>query len=215
MRPLRVFGLFPRLTHFGLGCLITAGSFAAYWYSYPAIVTLGLGDPAVASWPEWLKLIREAIAYLPWIAMAGAVLARLLLGRRVRLFSFAGGLATPFIASMLLFYLGPIVADHWHRQPFDAAAWRATGTETSREWKRYPTRLTMADDLVASGILKNKTRSEIAALLGPPTETSGFRGVDMVYYLGPERGLIAIDSEWLLITLGSDGKAEKVVIGFD
>lgn len=37
-------------------------------------------------------------------------------------------------------------------------------------------------------------------ILGPDTENAYFKEIDnMVYYLGPERGLISIDSEWLVI----------------
>jgi hypothetical protein len=40
------------------------------------------------------------------------------------------------------------------------------------------------------------------ALLGEPPKTEYFKEFDLVYYLGPERGFMGIDSEWLVLKLG-------------
>lgn len=71
-------------------------------------------------------------------------------------------------------------------------------------------RLTMADDLIRSGMLQDKTMAEIVTLIGPPTDTSYFATWDMVYYLGPERGVFRIDSEWLVLKFGPDGRATEI-----
>jgi hypothetical protein len=73
----------------------------------------------------------------------------------------------------------------------------------------------MADRLVASEVLLGKTRAELVAMLGKPTETGYFGEADMVYWLGPERGFFSIDSEWLTITLGPGGKATEVRMARD
>lgn len=39
----------------------------------------------------------------------------------------------------------------------------------------------------------------MVALLGNGPPTKYFRGSDMVYWLGPERGSMGIDAEWLVI----------------
>jgi hypothetical protein len=73
----------------------------------------------------------------------------------------------------------------------------------------------MADGLVRSGVLLGKTRGEIESMLGPAPKTDYFRDFDLVYWLGPERGFIGIDSEWLVIRLDGVGKASEVLIATD
>lgn len=89
------------------------------------------------------------------------------------------------------------------------AAWRAAIKDSSPQW---PVHLTMADDLIESGMLRGKTRTEIVALLGPPTDTSYIATWDMVYYLGPERGMIRIDSEWPVLKVGPDGHVQEIAL---
>lgn len=49
-------------------------------------------------------------------------------------------------------------------------------------------------------MLPNKDQLDIIHLLGYP-DTSYFKEADLVYRLGMERGIMSIDSEWLLIYL--------------
>jgi hypothetical protein len=71
----------------------------------------------------------------------------------------------------------------------------------------------MVDDLIASGRLDGLTRAEVVALLGEPLPRGSFPAgamyTDMHYYLGPERGLFPIDSEWLFIDLDAEGVVES------
>lgn len=71
--------------------------------------------------------------------------------------------------------------------------------------KDYP-RLTMVDDLLSRKNLRNMTKSEVIELLGEPPPTDYFEEYDLVYRLGPERGFMSIDSEWLVIRFGKDNK---------
>lgn len=78
------------------------------------------------------------------------------------------------------------------------------------QWKdeasvRAGARLPMADHLIANGTLLGKTKEEVLQLLGTPPETGYFSDWDLVYWLGPERGFMSIDSEWLVLRFGSDG----------
>lgn len=58
----------------------------------------------------------------------------------------------------------------------------------------------MVDDLLETYELKGMTKEEIILLLGEATDTEYFKTENnMVYYLGPERGWIRIDSEWLVL----------------
>lgn len=74
----------------------------------------------------------------------------------------------------------------------------------SQRWKQVErsddhTRLRMVEHLIKSGRLDGAARSDVISLLGPPDDTDYFSEWDSVYWLGPERGLIGIDSEWLVI----------------
>lgn len=82
---------------------------------------------------------------------------------------------------------------------FEAAAWRNADLSTGD-------RARMAPDLVASGRIDGLDRAGVIALLGAPTPTDKFAGSDMIYVLGPERGLMAIDHQWLLIELDRSGR---------
>jgi hypothetical protein len=59
--------------------------------------------------------------------------------------------------------------------------------------------------------LVGKDQHEIDDLLGPPTDTSKFRSYDRVYWLGAERGLLGMDSEWLVLRF-RDGEVAEVRI---
>lgn len=70
-------------------------------------------------------------------------------------------------------------------------------------------RLSMADRLIARGTLQGKPRAEVVELLGEPPENTSFSDWDLVYWLGSERGFISIDSEWLVIRFGPDGRVAE------
>jgi hypothetical protein len=63
-----------------------------------------------------------------------------------------------------------------------------------------------------AAILRGKTRGDIESMLRPAPETSNFRDFDLVYWLGPERGFMSIDCEWLVIRLDATGRAREVRI---
>lgn len=72
---------------------------------------------------------------------------------------------------------------------------------TAEKWlNHHSSRTYMVEDLLKKYNLKEMTKDEVTTLLGKPTDTGYFQKENnMVYYLGPERGLISIDSEWLVI----------------
>ncbi len=76
------------------------------------------------------------------------------------------------------------------------------GSFTTERWLNDPdNRTAIVDDLLANYPLIGMTEQEILDLLGKHDNSSGYFNEDdrYVYCLGIERGLIAIDSEWLLI----------------
>lgn len=108
----------------------------------------------------------------------------------------AGGvvLALPYLL------LGGAVAyeaggEYLSRTSFDSATWQDSVLVFSRE----PIRIRMVDDLLERHQLTGMGRAEVVAILGEPDRTPYFREWDMIYWLGPERGLLGIDSEWLVL----------------
>ena len=67
----------------------------------------------------------------------------------------------------------------------------------------------LVDDLLRLENLRGRTRAEIVALLGEPSKTAHFRDYDLVYWLGPERSLMSIDSEWLVFRLDGAGRVSE------
>lgn len=74
-------------------------------------------------------------------------------------------------------------------------------TFSTERWKKYPeNRVDMVDNLLENHDLVGMNKEEVILLLGQPTETVYFKTENnIVYYLGPERGFIRIDSEWLVL----------------
>jgi outer membrane protein assembly factor BamE (lipoprotein component of BamABCDE complex) len=118
--------------------------------------------------------------------------------RTLALLALAGAMlvGTAFVAKRTL-YAGI---------PFDSAAWR---DELSI---RDGAREKMADRLVGRQTLRGKTRGEVISLLGEPPATDYFSDWDLVYLLGPERGFISIDSEWLVVRFGQNGRVTEYQI---
>lgn len=78
----------------------------------------------------------------------------------------------------------------------------------SREkWLQDPeNRTRIVDDLLANHELVGMTEEEILALLGDHDNEAGyFQQQDrFIYWLGPERGLMSIDSEWLILDFAGE-----------
>ena len=90
--------------------------------------------------------------------------------------------------------LGLLALREWHR--------------FSREkWLQDPeNRTRIVDDLLANHELVGMTEEEILALLGDHDNEAGyFQQQDrFIYWLGPERGLMSIDSEWLILDFAGE-----------
>ncbi len=113
------------------------------------------------------------------------------------------GIASTVIATCLALagwvFFGENVREYLARQPFDPVAWQqALHNQTD------PVRIRMVDDLLRRHQFRGMTRVEVVALIGEPDDTPYFKDWDMVYWLGPERGFMGIDSEWLVFRLDDD-----------
>ena len=108
--------------------------------------------------------------------------------------------------------LAPRQENYAHRAKFESAGWSSESRDQTSLW---PTRLRMVDDLIASKRLDGLQRSEVTALLGPADETEYFKNWDLVYWLGPERGWIRVDSEWLVLRFNGSGRVAEYRVARD
>ena len=96
---------------------------------------------------------------------------------------------TIFLAFLLAIIVGYLTYRHQH-------------TFYSDRWLNEPSERTdMIDNLLQNYEIVGLTETEVLSLLGPHDNAQGAFNANnrYVYYLGPERGLFSIDSEWLLI----------------
>lgn len=147
--------------------------------------------------------------YLLWIAPFVTIVPLVLAIRRYRrkptswhaLLVIAGTLLV--IASPVFILFGTLAAgeieERTHRVAFDSAVWKASLVRQDD-----PIRLRMVDDLLRRYRLRGMREDELIALLGRPPKTDYFSDYQIVYWLGPERGFISIDSEWLAVRVGPD-----------
>ena len=130
--------------------------------------------------------------------------------------------ATIGLAMMAPFFLlGTALAVSWaatalRQRDFDAEAWRsdARAHDGTRGW--------MAASLLEEHTLEGQRLDEIDALLGSDDSSHGtgfgagyFSDYDRVWFLGPERGFISIDSEWLVLRADSEGNVVEARIVTD
>lgn len=73
---------------------------------------------------------------------------------------------------------------------------------TTEKWLSDPeNRTRIVDDLLEDYDLIGMTETEVQELLGSHDNDSGYFQQEsrLVYWMGPERGLMSIDSEWLIL----------------
>lgn len=87
--------------------------------------------------------------------------------------------------------------------PFDSETWQSAQSRSN------DIRVRMVDDLLRRYSFQGMTRNQVTAIIGEPDKTEYFRNCDLVYWLGPERGFISIDSEWLVFRLDGDKKVAE------
>ena len=128
-------------------------------------------------------------------AIVGGILAALL-------FSIDRFVGLPAIVG----YENTSLAEIISREKFARVAWKRA------EKGDEPIRIKMVDDLLRNYSLVGMSRTQIDALLGVPPKTDYFSNYDYVYWLGPERGWMSIDSEWLCIKFKNDQVVEAKVL---
>ncbi|MDJ0950317.1 MAG: hypothetical protein QNJ94_15500 [Alphaproteobacteria bacterium] len=195
-----------KLLFFAIGIAAAAIEMAMFIYWMDLARWLA-GDPRLMDHqiPTWLWLIGAFVRNIFWWAGAVILVANI---RYIQAFEFpsyvAGGLVF-FVTVMATFYAWYRVQYYAMGESFDAAAWK------SPHPKRPHIRLRMIDDLLSRYELEGMREEAVIRLLGPTDDTSYFSRWDYVYWLGPERGYISIDSEWLVLR-ASDGKISEFAV---
>ena len=115
------------------------------------------------------------------------------------------------LSLLLVFVAFPLVQSTFGgragRTAFDRAAWMAADRTDAT-----PSRVQMIDALLAGTPLRGMTRNQIIELLGEPPETEYFSDWDLVYWLGPERSAVSVDSEWLVLRFNEDSVVTDVAV---
>src|SRR5699024_512872 len=88
---------------------------------------------------------------------------------------------------------------------------------STERWLNEPDeRVYMIDNLLKQYKLKGMKSEVVNNLLGNPTQTEYFKeDNNIVYYLGDERGLIRIDSEWLILFFNDKNEVIKYSLKTD
>jgi hypothetical protein len=113
------------------------------------------------------------------------------------------------VASLVFYFWLGFGSNAYEKLPFEKEEWLHG---TSKNQQNFP-RLEMADDLMAKKTLYGMGKKEILAMLGEPDQKDVQWGekdqFGLLYWLGPERGLMSVDSEWLGITFDKKGKVSQ------
>ena len=151
------------------------------------------------------------VAWLPLLVLVLVVIGRIRRGRVFRPLAYVGGAVGISLLTVGALVFQPVADRYAHEETFESAAWR----RNDRPDAFWPARLAMVDDVLERGILRGASRDSVERLLGPRDKTDYFRDWDLVYWLGPERSMFGIDSEWLVVRFGADGRVSDARIVTD
>jgi hypothetical protein len=91
---------------------------------------------------------------------------------------------------------------------FDRAAWQDS---VGAPGEAATGRQQVADELLECEYLEGRTRNSIVSELGPPDETDG---AEVHYALGPERGILRFDTEYLVLRFAGHRLVHASIEGF-
>ena len=157
--------------------------------------------------PEGLKSLNKFLGYLLWMVLLVLFIRGLVKKSLVVPVSVGLGFLLSYLGLLAYLFLGPVVKDYANRKSFDAMQWKDEKLVNSKD----PIRIKMVDNLLNKNKLIGMSKSEVNNLLGIPPKTGYFSNYDYVYWLGPERGFLSIDSEWLVIKFENDRVVEAKI----
>ena len=193
--------------------LLGIGVFVVYFFimvHWMEIMRGLLGKPYLGfdHQPIALKCLNKLCGYLLWIILGILFIRGMIRKNFVIPFSVGLGFLLSYVGLLAYMFGGPVVKDYANRIPFDASKWQNEELVNSRN----PVRIRMVDDLLNKHNLVGMTKENLITLLGVPPKTGYFRNYDFVYWLGPERGFISIDSEWLVVKFDNDKVSEASLV---
>ena len=162
--------------------------------------------------PQLISNYGLIFTWAPWVTIFFVLIARIKKGPQVKIGFYCLGLALPTVLLLGHLFLSPSFENYMNQEEFNETLWRKSD-ETSEDLN-WPHKLKMVDSLIESKILDDLSREEVVKLLGTPTsdfspEYRKERGNEIYYNLGPERGFVRIDSEWLSISFDENEKVKK------
>jgi hypothetical protein len=99
-------------------------------------------------------------------------------------------------------FFGSNIDRFFNARSFDLNLWKNRAVAMSRD---RPVRSYMAEDLMRQHDLLGKSTTEIGSLLGTPDDRRSINCTSYdLYWLGPSRSFIKLDSEWLAIRFDQD-----------
>ena len=112
-------------------------------------------------------------------------------------------------------------SQYFEPRAFESQAWKEAAWN-GRTMFPEPVRIEMVDSLLAGGGLIGLKREEVVKTMGPDDGASGtgfsvhgFGDWDDVYWLGPERAALRVDSEWLVIRYDDRGRVFECALQTD
>ena len=119
------------------------------------------------------------------------------------------GIAIVTFVSLVIYVWLSIGGSGHEQRPFEKEKWLHGTNETQLDFPR----LGMADDLIEKKTLYGMEKKEVLAILGEPAKKdiqwSENDHFGLLYWLGPERGFMSVDSEWLGIIFDKTGKVSQ------
>lgn len=170
------------------------------------VVRIICGDPYLSfdRQPFIFKAARQICSVFPWIMLLVLLVRGIARKQWAHFMAAAAAFLLSYALLIAWLFVGPVINDHAHRRSFDPLQWKNSPADGGKELIR----LKMIDDLLRKDLLIGRSKEAVKSLLGEATR----EGQDsLIYWLGPERGFLSIDSESLMITF-DQGKVKNARI---
>lgn len=166
-----------------------------------------------------ITLVISLVTFLIGVVSIISISIKFLRKKKVGLFERDAALSAIYI-TLFCFLVLPIIAPYRlpegsYDMKFDQQVWKQEETSTFSK-TGYTLRQKMIGDVIKN-IIANKNRQEVLEILGPPTDTDKWQSMKsdhLIYVLGPDRGFMPIDYEWLFVQFEGE-KFKRASIGTD
>ena len=158
--------------------------------------------------PKILKTIFEILGLLPFFVIFLFLIIGIKKKNIAKCLAVSGGITVSFCMFFTYILFGDSIKDYINKKDFDSIVWKKSIIHNLKN----PVRIYMVDDLLKKYKLVGMNKNEIDSLLGVAPETEYFKEYDYVYWLGPERSWIRIDSEWLCLKFKNNKVIEAKIL---